>query len=162
MYLDNTKQSNLIKMEEPMQYWHMQIHPNDRSFADEMVYSILEHKKIIGLGQWSDGESIINDFVSRMQVNDIVAIRTGQQLIALVQVIGGAYQVAEDDSEIGWIVHRRPIRILDWMLEKTEFSHSRGTLKICRSADAEATKTIKGWYGKVEKSLRKRGVPLRV
>lgn len=30
-----------------MKYWHMQMHPDDRSFADKHVYSVLEHKKII-------------------------------------------------------------------------------------------------------------------
>lgn len=145
-----------------MNYWHIQIHPDDRSFADEMVYSLLEHKKIIGLGQWPEGETVINDFKTRMKVNDIVAVRTGQQLIALVQVIGGAYEVTEDPSDIGWIVHRRPVRILDWMLEKTEFSYPRGTLKICLDENADATKTIKGWHKKVEKSLIRRNVPLTV
>ena len=47
-----------------------------------------------------------------MEVNDIVAIKNGGKLIALVQVIGGAYEVNDDSSETDWIVFRRPIRIL--------------------------------------------------
>ena len=31
-------------------YWHMQIHQNEQSFSDEDLYSILENKKIIDLG----------------------------------------------------------------------------------------------------------------
>ena len=31
------------------QYWHMQMHPDDQSFS-EVLHSILENKKIIGLG----------------------------------------------------------------------------------------------------------------
>ena len=38
-------------------YWHMQIHPDDKSFADANVHSILEHKKIIGLGNWRRGKA---------------------------------------------------------------------------------------------------------
>ena len=49
-----------------------------------------------------------------MKVNDIVAIKNGGKLIALVQVIGGAYEVNDDESETDWIVFRRPIRVLDW------------------------------------------------
>ena len=37
-------------------YWHMQIHPDDQSFSDENLYSILENKKIIGLG---DRKSVV-------------------------------------------------------------------------------------------------------
>ncbi|UNE80194.1 hypothetical protein IMY97_22740 [Pectobacterium versatile] len=36
-------------------YWHMQMHPDDKSFADEHIYNILENKKIIGLGEWVEG-----------------------------------------------------------------------------------------------------------
>ena len=36
-----------------------------------------------------------------MKVNDIVAIKNGGKLIALVQVIGGAYEVNDDESETG-------------------------------------------------------------
>ena len=35
-------------------YWHMQMHPDDKSFADAHIYSILESKKIIGLGEWNE------------------------------------------------------------------------------------------------------------
>ena len=42
-----------------------------------------------------------------MKVNDIVAIKNGGKLIALVQVIGGAYEVNDDESETDWIVFRR-------------------------------------------------------
>nr|MBO8919014.1 hypothetical protein [Proteus mirabilis] len=58
-------------------YWHMQIHPDDTSFADEHLYSILENKKIIGLGDWPEGESSISTFRNEVEVNDIVAIKNG-------------------------------------------------------------------------------------
>ena len=37
------------------QYWHMQMHPDDQSFS-EVLHSILENKKIIGLGKWAGGQ----------------------------------------------------------------------------------------------------------
>ena len=84
-------------------YWHMQIHPDDQSFSDENLYSILENKKIIGLGDWKEGQEVIATFINKLEVNDIVAIKNGSKLIALVQVIGGAYRVDDDQSEMGWI-----------------------------------------------------------
>ena len=42
-----------------IQYWHMQMHPDDQSFSKN-IYSILEHKKIIGLGDWPEGQSEID------------------------------------------------------------------------------------------------------
>ena len=87
--------------------------PDDQSFS-EVLHSILENKKIIGLGKWAGGQVEKEDFFNRMKVNDIVAIKNGGKLIALVQVIGGAYEVNDDESETDWIVFRRPIRVLDW------------------------------------------------
>ena len=91
-----------------MQYWHMQMHPDDKTFAIERVHAILENNKIIGVGQWSAGQGTIDDFNNRMQVNDIVAIKTGKQLIALVQVIGGAYTVANDETGRSLILSATP------------------------------------------------------
>lgn len=48
-----------------------------------------------------------------MQVNDIVAIKNGKRLIALVQIIGGMYEVLDNNSEVSWMIYRRPIRVLD-------------------------------------------------
>lgn len=145
-----------------MKYWHMQMHPDDRSFADKHVYSVLEHKKIIGLGDWDDGQAVIARFKGELSVNDIVAIKNGSKLIALVQVIGGAYEVGDDESEIGWIEHRRPIRVLDWELEDKRLPQPRGTLERCVSHDAETTKIIREWHGRVVKSFEKRGLVVSV
>ncbi len=143
-------------------YWHMQIHPDDQSFSDENLYSILENKKIIGLGDWKDGQEVIATFINKLEVNDIVAIKNGSKLIALVQVIGGAYRVDDDQSEMGWIKHRRPVRILDWELWGKTLPQPRGTLTKCVSSEVETTKIIKEWHEKVNVVLRKRGIPFLV
>ncbi len=143
-------------------YWHMQIHPDDTSFADEHLYSILENKKIIGLGDWVEGESLISTFRNEVEVNDIVAIKNGARLIALVQIIGGAYTVLDDKSEIEWIKHRRPIRVLDWELWGKTLPQPRGTLMRCVNNDAETTKIIKEWHKRVVTVLNKRGIAISV
>ena len=143
-------------------YWHMQIHPDDKTFADEHVYSILEHKKIIGLGNWKKGESVIDSFRNQINVNDIVAIKNGAHLIALVQVVGGWYEVSDDDSKItGWIKNRRPIRVLDWELEDKTIPQPQGTLNKCVS-DVETTRIIKEWHSRVIKSFKKRKLDISV
>lgn len=145
-----------------MTYWHMQMHPDDKAFAEEHVYSILEHKKVIGLGDWDNGRSVIAAFKNEMAVNDIVAIKIGSRLIALVQVIGGAYQVKDDESEIGWIEHRRPVRVLDWELEEKALPQPRGTLEKCVSSKAPTTRLIRDWHDRVVSSFRKRELPVKV
>ena len=143
------------------QYWHMQMHPDDQSFS-EVLHSILENKKIIGLGKWAGGQVEKEDFFNRVKVNDIVAIKNGGKLIALVQVIGGAYEVNDDESETDWIVFRRPIRVLDWDIWGKTLPQPRKTLVICSSENAETTKIIKEWHEKVNEVLTKRGLSLTV
>lgn len=145
-----------------MNYWHMQIHPDDKSFADEHIYSILEHKKIIGLGDWYEGQSVIAAFQNEMKVNDIVAIKNGAKLIALIQVIGGAYHVDDDDTKMGWIKHRRPIRVLDWEIEEKELPQPRGTLDKCVNEDAPTSRIIREWHDRVVESFNKKNMPTSV
>lgn len=147
---------------ENIEYWHMQMFPtNESEFAKE-VPKILEHHKIIGLGKWDEKRNQIDNFIHKMKVNDIVAIKTGEKLIALVQVIGGVYEVPNDQSKLGWIYYRRPIRILDWEIEDKTLPQPRGTLNICANDDVKTTKIIKEWHKRVEKSLNKRSIPLTV
>jgi len=144
-----------------IQYWHMQMHPDDQSFSKN-IYSILENKKIIGLGDWPEGQNEIDAFKNRVKVNDIVALKNGSKLIALVQVIGGSYEVRDDDSETDWIVYRRPIRVLDWEVGERILKQPRKTLVICADNNAETTKTIKEWHKQVNDILTKRELPLVV
>jgi len=142
-------------------YWHMQMHPDDKSFAEEYVYSILEHKKIIGLGNWKKGEDIIEVFRNQMKVNDVVAIKNGAKLIALVQVIGGWYEVTSDPTDMGWIENRRPIRVLDWELEEKKLPQPQGTLNKCVN-NVDTTIIIKEWHSRVVKSFNKRKLDISV
>ncbi|HIF9132057.1 TPA: hypothetical protein ACX6S8_000325 [Photobacterium damselae] len=142
-------------------YWHMQMHPDDKSYGEDHVFSILEHQKIIGLGNWEAGESTIAAFRDTIKVNDVVAIKNGAKLIALVQVIGGWYEVNDDGTETGWIENRRPIRVLDWAIEDKFLPQPRGTLMPCRS-DVETTRVIKSWFEQVKASYAKRKINLFV
>lgn len=142
-----------------IQFWHMQMFPGGNpEFAEKVPY-ILEHHRLIGLGDWEEHRNQIPNFCDIMKVNDIVAIKNGKNLIALVQVIGGVYEVKNDPTELGWMVYRRPIRILDWEIEQRILPQPRGTLTPCVSDDVETTQVIQDWYEKVKSSFEKRKLP---
>ena len=147
-------------MKTNIQFWHMQMFPGGEPEFAEKVPSILQHKQFIGLGDWEEHRNQISYFCDTMQVNDIVAIKDGKRLIALVQVIGGVYEVWDDSSEMGWMVYRRPLRILDWEIEQCKLPHSRGTLNLCVSDDVETTRVIREWYDKVKISFEQRNLCL--
>lgn len=141
-------------------FWHMQMFPGEKAEFCRRVPQILEHHKFIGLGKWDERRGQIANFCEEMKVGDIVAIKNGAQLIALVQIIGGMYEVRNDESDLGWIVYRRPIRVLDWEIEKRNLPQPRGTLNKCTNEDADTTKVIVQWYEKVEKSFLERNINL--
>ncbi len=145
-------------------YWHMQMHPTGEiEFARDHLHYLLEHRKIIGMGDWADGwtNNTIPEFKDVMKVNDIVAMKIGAQLIALVQVIGGCYKIDEKGSDFDWIEFRRPIRVLDWEIEDKTLPHTMGTLNRCVN-DVETTRIIKIWHERVVMSLNRRGICLSV
>ncbi|UNU72540.1 hypothetical protein LU293_05295 [Moraxella nasovis] len=151
----------------PNNFWHMQMHPTGEmyDFAKHIPY-ILEHHGFIGLGEWDGGAEQIDMFKNDIKVNDIIAIRQGATFVALVQVIGGAYFINDDNDErTEWIKNRRPVRVLDWEIDGTdvrECPQRPGTLNRCASDDAETTKVIKDWYAKVAENRKARGLPLSV
>src|ERR1700752_755408 len=118
-----------------MNYWHMQLHPDDKeNFPVETIIEILKTKHIIGLGDWPQGEEQREQFKSEMDKGDIVAIKNGSTPIALVRVTGDYYPEANVDEDLDWFKHRRSIEILDIYKEAYDFSipQKRGTLSICR------------------------------
>ncbi len=145
------------------EFWHMQIHQQHQQERWDVhdVRQILEKYHFIGLAHWEEGKGQIRDFLEVMRVNDIVAIKHGQQLVALAQVIGGAYNIdrafSEEDPLVDWIHYRRPVKILDWAKEGQKIPQGRGTLNKCVSPGAETSQIIMGWYEKVEKALKAKG-----
>jgi hypothetical protein len=72
-----------------MNFWHMQLHPNNRNEVNrDEVVKILTEKKIIGLGaEWANDRGQPKKFSNEIQIGDIVLIRSDGPL-ALVKIIG--------------------------------------------------------------------------
>ena len=132
-----------------MNFWHMQLHPNDINWKQEE--KLLKEKGYIGLGDWKEKISQQESFEKRMLIGDIVAIKRGGTLIALTKVISD-YEYTDQVSDLDWFVRRRKVEILDWYQEKYDYYvFPRGTLTKCdmKNSDAVTNKTIKGWYKKI-------------
>ncbi|BEG57504.1 Pyruvate kinase [Helicobacter sp. NHP21005] len=150
------------------EFWHMQLSQQHMQEAWSVldVRQILEKYSFIGLADWEEKKGQIRDFLEVMRVNDIVAIKHGQQLVALTQVIGGAYDIRKDralfitekeNPLVDWMHYRRPVRILAWASEGQTIPQGRGTLNKCISPGAETSQIILKWYEKVQEALRAKG-----
>lgn len=128
-----------------MNYWHMQLHPNNLNWGKER--ELLEKLSLIGLGDWEEKISQQADFENKMQIGDIVAIKKGETLIALVEV-KGEYQYSNEVGDLDWFERRRKVKLLDWYNpDYNYFISPRGTLTRCNmSSEAESNYSIIAWY----------------
>jgi len=97
-------------------YWHIQLHPDERLNTDTLK-SILTEKQVIGMGDsWNDKNgNPVNDpkwFRDDMKVGDVVMVRDGSTPVALVKVIGNAYVEPNVDEDFDWFALRRKIELL--------------------------------------------------
>lgn len=132
-----------------MNYWHIQLHPNDRqNFPAQRIKEILEQKTIIGVGDWEDGDATIKDFYERMNIGDIVVVKQGQDPIAITRVIGDAYNEANADQNFDWFPFRRRVEVLDFYKSEYNFQipQPRGTLSICNDLTNATSQVIINWY----------------
>lgn len=132
-----------------MNYWHIQLHPDDRgTFDTEKIKKILSEKSVIGLGEWEKGEDKINQFKDKMAIGDIVAVKQGSMPIALVRVTGNAYFERKINDDFDWFPNRRRIDIIDFYDPTYDFTipQPRGTLSICNDLNTDTAKVIIQWY----------------
>ena len=133
----------------------MQIHPGGQAaeFAPHLA-GILTCG-MIGLGEWPQGAAAIRAFKETMQAGDIVAIKRGGELVALVEVAGDAYAVAptdDPDPHSRWMAHRRPVRVLDWADGSARIPHNRGTLVRCADMQTATSQIIRDWHFRAVKA----------
>lgn len=93
-----------------MNYWHMQLHPNNRKEVNRNeVIKILKEKGIIGLGaEWENDRGQPQKFSEELQIGDIVLIRSDGPL-ALVRITGNS--IVNNNKDV-WFELKRNIEIL--------------------------------------------------
>ena len=74
-----------------MNYWTMQLHPNDLGWNREK--ELLQNHSVIGLGDWEESANQQPSFQNEMQKGDYVLIKHGGNIIALTKVIGDYFMM---------------------------------------------------------------------
>ncbi len=128
-----------------MNYWHIQLHPDERLSVDTLK-SILMTKQVIGMGEsWNDKTGkLVSDpqfFKDNMKIGDIVMVRDGSTPVALVKVTNNAYIEPNTDDDFDWFKLRRNVEILGFYGED-EKRLLKQTLKSYRKSHIQAPGTL--------------------
>lgn len=134
-----------------MNYWNMQLHPNDLNWNREV--ELLKKHGVIGLGDWDEAAKQQPNFETAMQIGDYVMIKHGGSIVALVQVESDYYKKDEEDvDDLLWFQKRRKVKILDWYNDQYNYSvTSRKTLEKCINPSTGTYKSIVNWIHRIEK-----------
>ena len=129
----------------------MQLEPDEKLGIDK-IKEIL-NKNLIGMGVWEenkDGNPQQTSFQKRMNIGDIVLIKSGKTVIGLVRVTSNYFETEPNREDI-WFERRRGIEILE-ILDKTkyDFPQSMGTLNIASDAKSDTYIYIDNWYKRVK------------
>ena len=133
-----------------MNYWNMQLHPNDLNWNREV--ELLKKHSVIGLGDWDEAAKQQPNFENVMQIGDYVMIKHGGSLVALVQVESDYYKKDEEDvDDLLWFQKRRKVKVLDWYNDQYNYSvTSRKTLEKCINPSTGTYKSIMNWIYRIE------------
>ena len=133
-----------------MNYWHMQLFPGDRSddFDPQVIRSLLSEKSVIGLGVGDDSDPKAVNFIQKMEIGDIVAIKHGGYPIALVKVLSEAQETEDVNPELDWFKLRREVEVLDYYRSQYDFKipQVRGTLSLCSDINTSTSQVIRSWH----------------
>ncbi len=149
-------------MQQKLNYWHIQLHPDERLDIDT-IKAILIEKRVIGMDEsWNDKNgNPVDDpkwFRDDMKIRDVVMVRDGSTPVALVKVIDKAYVESNIDDDFDWFPLRREIEVLGFYgdEEKILLNHilsdygtnhiqAPGTLTYCNGSNA-TNDFIVEWY----------------
>ena len=124
-----------------MNYWHMQLHPNDKNWGKEK--ELLETKGLIGIGKTNLLKNSIN-------IGDIILIKAGSKPIALVEVTGEYEDIKKNDfDKLDWFQYRRAVKVLAYASEDSlPFPYPRATLKKAVNHKTKSYQYIYNWHQK--------------
>ena len=95
-----------------MNFWHMQLHPNEASeWSRNDIINLLE-EGVIGVGEkWRNDHNCPQRFCNEMSIGDIVLVRHNGPL-ALVQVTSNSFENPDGIEVDAWFYYCREIKIL--------------------------------------------------
>ena len=130
-----------------MNYWNIQLHPNDLGWNREK--ELLITHSVIGLGDWPEAAKQQPNFENTMQKGDFVLVKHGATIIALVEVIGD-YEYSTLKDDLLWFERRRKVKVLDWYNDIYDYRvSSRKTLERCVNPDTDTYISIKQWIQRI-------------
>jgi len=134
-----------------MTYWHMQLHPYQNDWHKEK--ELLEKLALIGLGVVDNDYNNTQNkqFVEDMKIGDIVLIKHGKIVIALVEVIGESNDTRENnyDNNLDWFRYRRKVKVLEYAKDMPSFPQPRGALQRSINKQTKSYQYIHNWYTKI-------------
>lgn len=143
-------------------FWHIQLHSTTK-LPVEILHKILTEKQQIGLaeawqnkkGDWAKDPDL---FRNKMQVGDIVLVRSGRQPIALTQVTSDAFITEKNNPKEDWFELRRNIKVLAFYDDQAQklmknalktydkkYIQALGTLTFCAKESA-TKKFVEDWW----------------
>jgi AICAR transformylase/IMP cyclohydrolase PurH len=133
-----------------MNYWHTQFF---KKRPDGEETRLLEEKSLIGIGETSS-DLQIKQFIETMNIGDIVLVRRGAKVFALVEVVGEVQEIPEDYYEdeyrLDWFKYRRRVNVLDWANKDAKaFPQRQGSLQRLVNKKTASYQYIHNWYTKV-------------
>lgn len=133
-----------------MNYWTIQLHPNDLTWNREK--ELLEKHSVIGLGRWEkDPTNQQYAFENTMEIGDLVIVKRGTRIIALVEVTGG-YEYDETTDDLLWFERRRKVKILDWYDDRYGYKvQPRKSLERLVDSQTDQYKAVTEWKQRVGK-----------
>jgi hypothetical protein len=147
--IDHSDVSGPFETNQALQYWHMQLHPNNQKWGKEQ--ELLRSLSLIGLEKDKTDQAFL-DF-ERMRINDVVLIKKGSKPIALTKVIGELEESTEninDAQRLDWFRYRRKVAVLGYATSVMDtFPHPRGTISLVKDKNTATFKYIDSWYDKI-------------
>jgi ABC-type lipoprotein export system ATPase subunit len=143
-----------------MKYWHMQLHPASQQWGREK--ELLEKKSMIGLGMTDSKIAFIN-FKDDMSKDDIVLIKNGSKVIALVEVIGNFTDVkVNDDDRLNWFRYNRKVNVLQFASsDMLAFPQPRKTIQKATNKYTLSYQYIHRWYKDILKNEKTKGLKIQ-
>lgn len=131
-----------------MNYWNMQLHPNDLGWTKEK--ELLEKHHLIGLGDWEEAAGQQPNFENTMAIGDYVLIKHGGDIIALTRIIGN-YFYDENTDDLRWFQRCRQVEVLDWYKKEYDFkvSSRKALERYNENNNTEQLQSIKKWINMI-------------